>query len=179
MTLETVIMETLPTRIFLLGYMGSGKSTLGRELAQLLGYRFVDLDEWIENRACMSVSDMFDLKGEAYFRDMESESLQHLINEEAVVVGLGGGTPCFNDNMDLITELGFSVFLNPSITILTQRLKEGKAQRPLIAKIDDHDLPKFIETQLLKRLPFYERATVIVEKETTGQQLKAIIKDSI
>lgn len=146
------------SKIFLLGYMGSGKSYLGKRLAQNINFDFLDLDELIELKNEQSISDIFVEKGEKYFRQTESECLKSLKNQENIVVALGGGTPCFFDNMNWINEQGVSIYLKTATEILVQRLKNEMAHRPIIQQLSEKELPDFIEKNIAKRSPFYEQA---------------------
>lgn len=145
--------------IFLIGYMGSGKSTLGRALGRLTGMEFIDLDHYIENRFHKTIRDIFATEGEARFRDIERRMLVEVSQFEDVVIACGGGTPCFGDNMELMNRAGTTVVLDTSMAKLTSRLKRGRHKRPLIAGMDDERLEAFIADNLESRRPFYDKAT--------------------
>lgn len=145
-------------RIFLVGYMCAGKTTIGTELAQKLGYRFIDLDQYIEAKAGKSVSAIFAKKGEAYFRQLERQALADMFLQENVVIATGGGTPCQGDNMALMNQNGITVFLNPSIDQLAARLEIGKHTRPLLKDKTNAEMRHFIEQMMLQRLPYYTQA---------------------
>ena len=145
-------------RIFLIGYMGSGKTTLGQAFARALGLEFIDLDWYIEERYHRSIADIFAERGEEGFRSIE-RSLLHEVGEfEDVVIATGGGTPCFFDNIDYMNSVGQTVFLDVSPAVLFRRLKVAKAKRPLVAGKTDTELQEFIRTALDRRLPFYRKA---------------------
>lgn len=144
--------------IFLIGYMGSGKSTLGYALSKATGLTFIDLDTYIENRYRKSVRDIFAERGEDGFRKIEKSMLAEVCNFEDVIVACGGGTPCFFDNMDVMNSHGTTVLLDTSIDTLHRRLCHGKAKRPLIASLSDDELKTFIDTALNQRKPHYCRA---------------------
>lgn len=146
--------------IFLVGYMGSGKTTLGKALARHMGMEFIDLDHYIEGRFHATVRQIFDTHGEEGFRDIESHLLAEVAEFEDVVVACGGGTPCFGDNMELMNRNGVTVLLDASVDVLHARLLHGRAQRPLIARLSDDELRRFIAEALQKRAPFYDRAAV-------------------
>lgn len=149
--------------IFLLGYMGCGKTTLGRAVADSSGVAFIDLDEYVEARAGMSISEIFASQGEAAFRSMEREMLRELAAREdgsPMIVACGGGTPCFGDNMELMNCLGTTVHLVAPRWRLFERLSVARAERPLIAALDDAELERFIAEKLDQRLPWYSRAAV-------------------
>ncbi len=145
--------------IFLIGFMGCGKTTLGRALEARCGVRFVDLDDYIEARAGMTVTEIFATRGEAAFRAMEREALMSLSDAGAVtVVACGGGTPCFGDNMEMMNSRGATVWLTSDTQRLFERLSVARASRPLIARLDDGELRGFIDAKLCERTPHYAKA---------------------
>ncbi|WP_299101179.1 shikimate kinase [uncultured Winogradskyella sp.] len=160
--------------IILLGYMGSGKSTLGKELATVLNYKFLDLDDYIAEKENSSVSMVFKSKGEIYFRRKETEYLKEIINlPENYVLSLGGGTPCYSENMKLINSNTnvVSFYLKLSIPLLSKRLFVAKEQRPLISHIDsEDDLLEFIGKHLFERSPFYHEAEHIINTDNKSMQ---------
>ncbi|MFM1807315.1 MAG: hypothetical protein RLZZ242_40 [Bacteroidota bacterium] len=148
-------------KIVLLGYMGSGKSTIGQALSDLLNLPFKDLDEEIARRVGMPVSKIFDQKGEVFFRKKEAAVLQELLDDSThFILALGGGTPCYGSNMDLIEETPgvLSIYLKASVAELTSRLSNGQQERPLLYGRSESDLAEFIGKHLFERMPFYERA---------------------
>ncbi|MDB4534765.1 shikimate kinase [Vicingaceae bacterium] len=152
-------------KIFLIGFMGSGKTTLGKELAKKLDKPFFDLDLEIEKAESLSVNQIFERHGEAYFRDIESKVLQVLIaNNSNFVLALGGGTPCFNGNMDLVNSAGISIYLKYNAGILTSRLLNAKSERPLIRGLNKLQLKEFVTSKLEEREFFYDQATCCIEK---------------
>lgn len=155
-------------RIFLLGYMGAGKTTLGKAFARALGLTFVDLDWYIEERYHKTVRQIFAERGEDGFRDLEKRMLHEVGDFENVVISVGGGTPCFFDNMDYMNQAGETVFLDVDVKVLFRRLKAAKQQRPLLADKNDEELTAFIVKALQKRLPFYTRAKHVFN----GEQLE-------
>ena len=144
--------------IFLLGYMGCGKSTLGRNVGAITGMQFIDLDNYIERRFHATVSQLFARHGEDGFRDIERRMLHEVAEFEDVIVACGGGTPCFFDNMDYMNSRGTTVWLTTSIDRLHSRLKRGRAKRPLIAGKSDEELLDFIQQALDQRMPHYSKA---------------------
>lgn len=144
--------------VFLIGFMGCGKSTLGRALSERSALGFIDLDSLIEERCGMSVSRIFALHGEARFRAIERQALADVAATENVVVACGGGTPCFFDNMSLMTRSGLTVWLEASHLTLMRRLRAAAAERPLIAGKNDAELSEFIAGSLRKRAPHYSQA---------------------
>ena len=146
------------TRIFLIGYMGAGKTTLGKAFARALGLTFVDLDWYIEERFHKSIRQLFAERGEEGFRELEKRMLHEVGDFEDVVISVGGGTPCFFDNMEYMNEAGETVFLDVNLQVLFRRLKVAKQQRPLLDGKTDEELKAFIQEALQKRLPFYTKA---------------------
>jgi len=149
--------------VVLIGYMGSGKSTIGKELATLLNYHFLDLDDYISKKENQSIPEIFKIKGEIYFRKKETEYLKALINSsENTVLALGGGTPCYADNMStLLTGVNLKLFyLKLSIPNLVDRLFKERKKRPLISHINTKDeLQEFIGKHLFERVQYYNQAT--------------------
>jgi shikimate kinase len=149
-------------RIFLIGYMGSGKTTVGKLLAEKLGYSFVDMDAHIEEKYFKSVSEIFSQLGEQEFRILEKKCLHEVAEFESVVISTGGGAPCFFDNMDFMNVHGLTVYLKLSAKELTNRLEHSRdGKRPLLAGKKGEDLVQFISEGLSKREPFYNQATLI------------------
>ncbi len=152
-------------RIYLIGYMGCGKSTIGRKIAELLGISFVDLDKYIEERYFKSVPAIFAEEGEERFREKERLSLLEVSQFEDVVVSTGGGAPCFFDNMEVMNNSGTTVYIAPDTDVLAARLLKSKTERPLIISKSREELISFINDALLKRAPFYEKAKIIIRGE--------------
>jgi shikimate kinase len=145
-------------RIYVVGYMGSGKSTLGRRLARYAGIPFIDLDKYIEERNCCSVPQIFAREGEEGFRKLERKALEEVSEFSDAVVATGGGAPCFFDNMELMNRTGITLFLDIRPEILARRLSKSKIERPLIKGKSPAELEKFIADNLQKRKPFYEQS---------------------
>ena len=160
--------------------MGSGKSTLGRALATAKNISFVDLDVYIAEREKCSVPDIFKNKGEIYFRKKEALYLQEVLQkEEDMVLSLGGGTPCFGNNMALIKEAtSLSIYLKYQPKTLAKRLIKEKPHRPLISEINDADLEDFIRKHLFERNPFYMQANYIISMDnlTEEESINEIVK---
>ncbi|MCM1348969.1 MAG: shikimate kinase [Firmicutes bacterium] len=144
--------------IFIIGFMGSGKSTFGRALARELKRDFIDLDNYIEKRFHANIRDIFATRGEDGFRDLERRMLNEVSEFEDVVVACGGGTPCFFNNVDLMNRRGFTVLLTATHATLLSRLKIGRKRRPLIVSMSDDELAAYITEALEKRMPFYAKA---------------------
>lgn len=145
--------------IFLIGFMGAGKTTLGRALeARLPGWRYVDLDEEVERMAGFSVNRIFKNYGEEVFRRMEHDALHELLRAERTIVGCGGGTPCFFDNMERMNAAGTTVHLVASRPVLLRRLLEAQNQRPKLAGMSPEALDRYIGEALAEREPHYSLA---------------------
>jgi shikimate kinase len=163
--------------IALVGYMGSGKSTVGKALAASRGMRFTDLDDYIEQRLGQSIPEVFRAKGELFFRKKEHELLREwLEGHDSGVLALGGGTPCYAGNMDMLMEhTPYVVYLQLSVPALADRLRQEQQQRPLIAHLSAEELPEFIGKHLFERAPFYARAPYVVNCE--DRAAKAIVQE--
>ncbi len=148
-------------RLFLIGYMGAGKTTLGRAFAYAAGLAFVDLDWYIEGRYHQTVRQLFAERGEDGFRKIERKMLQEVAAFEDVVISTGGGTPCFFDNMDFMNTCGDTVFLDVRKEVLFRRLRVARQQRPLLAQKTDEELKTLIDEALEKRMPFYSKARYV------------------
>jgi len=153
-------------RIFLIGFMGAGKTTIGKELASLLKLSFIDLDSFIENRYHKTIRQIFDKQGEVAFRQMEQKALLEVAEFEDVIISTGGGTPCFHQNMLLMNEKGTTVYLKVSTTELIKRISLNLSTRPVLKNYSDNELILFVEDTLSKRRPFYEQAHIIFQPET-------------
>lgn len=158
-------------RIYLLGFMGSGKSFSGKQLAEKFNMSFVDLDDYIEKQEGQSIRSIFKNKGEDYFRKAEMHCLHKMSTKEMTVISTGGGTPCFFDNMDWMNKDGITVFLETPVRILTNRLLEGKEHRPLLKDFSQKELASFIEHKLEERNPFYHQAQVFYLQREEGQEV--------
>ena len=155
-------------KVFLIGYMGSGKSTIGKKLAEKLKLNFIDLDGFIETESRKTISEIFESEGEEKFRSLEQKYLAEIIKKDNAVISLGGGTPCFHDNMELINKNGISVYIEMSVDTLVKRLIKARKKRPLIQGMNEVDLKKFVEANLERRLPYYTQAshTIKVEEQS-------------
>ncbi len=159
-------------KIVLLGYMASGKSAVGRILSEKLNIQFIDLDSFIEVREQLSISEIFSKKGEIHFRKKEGDYLRELLNlKEGAVISLGGGTPCYGNNMEFIQNKSTSFYLKASIDTIFERLKNETSQRPLVAAIGTENLKEYIAKHLFERAPYYEGAnhTILVNDKNLNQ----------
>lgn len=165
-------------RIFLIGFMGCGKSTMGRALASKLNLTFIDLDTFLEEKYFKTIPQIFAEEGEESFRRKERNVLEEVCSFDNVILATGGGAPCFFDNMDLMNESGFCVFLDVDISSLVNRLIHAKTERPLIKGKSPEELHIFIEGLLAKRRPFYEKARYILKgSEITPTQVIVLLND--
>lgn len=149
-------------RIILIGYMGAGKTTVGKALAKDLGLMFYDLDWYIESRMRKTVAQIFKESGEEGFRNIERNMLHEVAEFEDVIISCGGGTPCFFDNMDYMNQQGETLYLQASPEVLSKHLKMGKSVRPLIVGKTEEELLQFINESLEKRNPYYTQAKHIL-----------------
>jgi len=141
--------------LFLIGFMGCGKSTSGALIAQKTGKEFIDLDLYISQKHNKSISEIFENNGEQAFRLIEHSALKEIIKFKNIIVATGGGTPCFFNNMELMNQNGFTVYLNTSPEILFERLISLKNTRPLLSGLSDEELEEFIKKELADRERFY------------------------
>lgn len=153
--------------IFICGFMGCGKTTQGKKLAKEMGYYFIDLDDYISNKYDNTISDLFQEVGEDEFRKIESISLQECINDNMkALIATGGGTPCFNNNMDLMKANGKVIYLKMEPEALYNRLFNAKNERPLIKDKANEEMLLYIENLLKVREPFYSKADIITSGVT-------------
>lgn len=146
------------------GFMGCGKTTQGKKLAKLMGYYFIDLDEYIANKFDKNITDLFKEVGESEFRIIETNALNECINDNLkALIATGGGTPCFNNNMDLMKASGKIIYLKMNATELFARLFNAKGDRPLIQDKEDEEMLLYIENLLKTREVFYNQAQLITD----------------
>ena len=154
-------------RIFLIGLTGSGKTTLGKQLAAQLKVPFVDLDEYVVDKVQMTIAQIFAQKGEDYFRVIEAECLREVCKMKEAIVSTGGGAACFHDNMTVMNVSGITVFLHVPIQAISKRLwnQPHREQRPMIADKTYDQLVQFLHSLLEKRIPYYTEAKVTLHGE--------------
>lgn len=158
-------------RILLIGYMGSGKSTLGKWLAKRLNYSFIDMDELIEKAEGATITEIFANKGEAEFRIIEQNAISKFQDFTNVVIATGGGAPCFFDNVQKLNDLGLTIYLKLTPHVLADRLKGAIHTRPLLAGKSDKEMLDFITKKLNEREPFYNKAKVIADANHLDNEL--------
>ncbi|MDB4062125.1 shikimate kinase [Vicingaceae bacterium] len=151
--------------IFIIGFMASGKTLKGKELSRKLNVSFVDLDHKIELQKNQTISSIFENHGEEHFRKVEAETLRSIPKQENAIIALGGGTPCFHNNMSYINEFGTTVYLKRSESIILGRLRQSKQKRPLVANLSDQELKSFITKILGQRARFYEKAQIVFDAD--------------
>ena len=149
------------TRIFIIGYMCAGKTTVGKKLAKQLSLTFVDLDAYIQNRHYKTIPELFAEKSEEGFRKIEQQTLHEVANFENVIISTGGGTPCFFDNMDVMNRAGTTIYIETTPEILVERLLVSKNVRPLVVGKSKEELFSFVSAHLAERERFYKKADII------------------
>ncbi len=152
-------------RIYLIGYMGTGKTTLGKELAKSFDIQFIDLDHYIQEKHNKTIAGIFEEVAEAGFREIESKTLKEVGALDNVIIATGGGTPCFFDNMEFMNESGTTMYLRATPEALCKRLNICKDKRPLIKDKNEQELYDFVKESLSKREPYYLKADIIFETE--------------
>lgn len=145
--------------------MGAGKSTLGKQVAKKLGIPFIDSDLSIEEQEGQSIKEIFDQKGESYFRMKEAELIKALYSEKEFVLSTGGGLPCFNNLMDELNKLGSTIYLQHKAELLFGRLRANNSKRPLLAEMNENELRSFITSRMEEREIYYLKAQIILKKE--------------
>lgn len=166
-------------KLFILGYMGAGKSHTGRLLAQKLDIPFLDMDEQIEIQEGRSITNIFESIGEEGFRKLERDFLDSLNSTQSAVIATGGGTPCFFDNMDRMNAQGKTIYLRTHPKLLVQRLAKEQSSRPVIAHLTPQNLPLFVQEQILLRSKFYEQAELVYFQEEEGQEIVSELLDRL
>ncbi|MCO5260184.1 MAG: shikimate kinase [Crocinitomicaceae bacterium] len=150
--------------IILIGYMGVGKTSLGKRLANRLEMEFVDTDQLIETREGCSIETIFANKGESYFRKLEQEVVNELRLKDNLLISTGGGMPCFNNLMGVLNDMGLTIYLKRSAKELANRLIKSKKKRPLVVNKNYNELVTFIDEMLIKRAPYYEAAQIVADR---------------
>ena len=167
-------------KFFLIGYMGSGKSTAGEKLAAKLNYDFIDLDKFIESEYKQTIPEIFATKGEKEFRAMEHNALKKLIEKNNLVIACGGGTPCYYENIELMNNNGVTVYIKMSADMLVSRLINAKVKRPLIENKTEKELHAFVNRQLEKREDIYHQAQYTVKgKDLDINELAKFVKEQV
>jgi shikimate kinase len=162
-------------KIYLIGFMGSGKSYWGRQLSKKLGIPFFDLDEQIVSHEGKPITEIFASEGEEYFRLLEKDIL-HIISEshESFVMACGGGTPCYFSNIEYMNQSGTTIWINTPMNILFERLIQEKKHRPLISELSDEQLKAFIIKKYADRKIYFEQADIVLDEEPL--QLESLVQ---
>lgn len=155
---------------FLIGFMGSGKSHWGKAWATLYKTGFIDLDAVVEIEEGSTVAEIFENKGEDYFREIESKSLRQCAEYDNTIIACGGGTPCFHDNMEWMNEHGITVYLTATPDEILRRLLKGEQDRPLIKKLNQAELLFFIQKKLGEREAFYNKANITLDSSAVTDE---------
>ncbi len=174
MTKETNEDKPSLARIYLIGFMGSGKSFIGKKLASKLGYTWLDLDHEIERQTEMKIHDIFQFWGEERFREIERDCLRKTYSRENIVVSCGGGTPCFYENMEEMKAQGSVVYIQTPKEIILGRLRQKRDHRPMISKLDDDGLKAFIDEKIKEREKVYVKAEYLYQ--TDRDKLEELIE---
>jgi len=164
--------------VYMIGFMGSGKTTAGKKLASFLGWEFSDLDKLIEEKAGMTIPEIFKIQGEESFRKLESDLLRSIESDENLVISTGGGAPCFNENMDYMNKTGLTIYLRLNPGQLKSRLLNGMAERPLLKDLDENGLLDFITSKLDEREVWYAKSKLIVDGFSPDiQSIAALVRN--
>ena len=151
--------------IFIIGFMFSGKSTIGKKLAQSMNMEFIDTDKYFENKYNITINDFFKKYGEELFRDFEHKILLEVIKKDNCVISTGGGLPCFNNNIEIINQNGLSVYINMALSSIIHRQALSKKKRPLLDNLSQEDMQERMATLLKRREIIYEKADIIIKGE--------------
>lgn len=162
--------------IFLIGFMGCGKSFTSRQLSVLLEMPAVDMDKIIEEREGKSIKEIFEEKGEAYFRQLEHDFLKNLSAEDHLIIATGGGVPCFFDNMDIMNQKGLTIYLNRNRDRCLAQLMKGIEKRPLLKNMTPKEIADFYDQKIQERKPFYEQAKWLIG-DAEAEQMAEWIKE--
>lgn len=164
-------------KVFLIGFMGCGKSKIGKALATKLDLPFLDLDDLVEAKNQMSIPELFAAFGEQGFRELEKQTLQEAAIANDAIIATGGGAPCFFDNMEWMNKNGITVFIDTPVTVLADRLVNARVERPLVKGKSYDELIAFIETKLEDRRPFYNQAQIILKGvDLSADELIEVLK---
>jgi shikimate kinase len=166
-------------KIYIIGFMGSGKSTYGKQLADAMGYSFKDLDSEIEKKEGISISEIFETKGETAFREAEHKALLETEKEDNTIIATGGGAPCFQDQMEWMNAHGVTIYLKLLESALKNRLEPEMKDRPLLKNLDAETLGDFIYKTLRERAYYYHRAQIVIDPgQISPEELSSILKSN-
>lgn len=155
-------------KVYLIGFMASGKTTIGKELAKTLNYEFIDLDAYIENKHNKTIKQIFEFKGEEHFRVLENDALREIASLEGnAIIAAGGGTSCFYNSIDFMNKTGLTIYIKAEVAELVARLIESKIDRPLLWGKTPQELNDYIIRVLEERKKYYEKAKIVIESSKT------------
>jgi len=160
--------------VFLVGFMGCGKSYIGRKIAPAMEFAYIDMDKAIEEQEQQTVKQIFETKGEEHFRKLEHDFLLDINKEDNIVISTGGGVPCFYNNMEIMNQKGITVYLNRDKELVLSRLKKGIDKRPLLQGLTDDELANFYDSKLAERKQFYEQAKIFAHNSDYVEIIKLI-----
>lgn len=167
-------------RLYLIGFMASGKTSIGKKIAKKLDYKFIDLDDYLEEKYNKTIPDIFKQDGEDKFREMEKDTLHDTFKMKKVIIACGGGTPCFFDNIEQINKNGFSIYLNRTVDYLVYKLMHAKTIRPLVQNKTEDELKQYIKNTLKHREQYYKKATKTIKiKDKSKDDVAKLIKKII
>jgi shikimate kinase len=161
-------------KIFIIGFMGTGKSHWGQRWAKAYGWQFADLDQLIEEKEGKTVAQLFEKKDEAYFRELEAATLRAFAGKDHCIVSCGGGTACHHDNMQWMNENGITVCLTAGANTILRRVLAEKDKRPLVKNLNEAELLFFIEQKLIEREPFYSQARFVLKEDAVDENSFAL-----
>ena len=163
-------------KYFLIGFMGSGKSYIGKKICEKINLSHIDLDDYIAKHEHKSISNIFFENGEVYFREIEKQYLSKIINKDNFLLSTGGGTPIYNNNLDLMNLHGLTIYLRYSHKTLYNRLKNSRDKRPLIKDLSNSELKQFIKQELDKREETYNKAKVVIQEDTSINKIIRLLR---
>ncbi|TAE75456.1 MAG: shikimate kinase [Bacteroidetes bacterium] len=147
-------------KVAFLGMPAAGKSTMGRKLAEMLGYTFIDLDKWIETQEKLTIQEIFTRFGENYFREMERVALHQTLKKDNIILATGGGTPCFYDNLEMLRKNFLCVFIDAPIESIAQRIIKNQKARPLFINLKEDEIIEKLKNLHQNRLQYYNKAHI-------------------
>lgn len=169
-------------KLFLVGYMGCGKSSLGKKIAKAMGMRFIDTDAEVESREGATIADIFHYEGEEYFRKSERYIIEELAaSDEDMVISTGGGVPLWEDNMEVMNQSGVTLYLKRTAEQIASRLSpHGREKRPKLRGLNDEELVAFMRDNMAQREPYYCKATLTIDcTPMSDAELVTMIKEYI
>ena len=158
--------------LFLIGFMGSGKTFIGQKLAEALGFDFIDMDHYLEEKTGATIPEVFEREGEVYFRQLEHNILLELKDKSNCVFSTGGGAPCFHGSMEIMNECGITVYLKVEPKNIVKRISDQRTHRPLLRNFaNDFELLNFVKNKIAERNEFYSQAKIIVDANGDAEEI--------